>query len=258
MSTRKERLEAGPGVRVEAVTYSGDIVVERGPTGFVDVEVRGGNPETYRIEQHGHVVSITPESRRGRTRRFSSSNLVLTVPEDAELRLKTGSGDLFAHAPLASVEGSVASGDIHIGTVLGDAHLKSASGDVYLDECRGDIRVNSASGDVRLGIMEGRVVTHSASGDVYVDRACSTVTTRTASGDVTVHELAGDGLEGKTLSGNVRVGIPPRRIVDVDLQSLSGELKNNLPRSAGSSGGTRRTLSIRLKTVSGNLYLDGA
>ena len=61
---------------------------------------------------------------------------------------------------------------------------------------------------------------------------------------------------GKTLSGNLKIGIPPRRRVDFDVQSLSGEMRSDLPPGDGSP--PERTIEIKVKTISGDVLLVGA
>ena len=103
----------------------------------------------------------------------------------------------------------------------------------------------------------GRDVTaNSASGDVVVRSVAGTMTVRTASGDVTVHSFDGSHLEAKTLSGTMRIGVPPSRIIDFDMQSLSGELRNDL--TDGDGDDPERSLTLRLKTLSGDVYLANA
>ncbi len=254
MNVRTEKFQVGEEVLVDALTYSGDITLSEGPRGVVEVQLAGGKPDAYRVEQRGRVVSVTPESDRGFARRFSSTNIQLSVPQGTSAKLKCGSGDIVVSATLVDLAATVASGDIRISTVTGDVTLKSASGDIRAGEIGGDLRVSTASGDVHLGRSMADVTVNSASGDVVADYVGGVPPLRSASGDVKVDELAGSAIESKTLSGDVRIGIPPGRIVDLDLQSLSGELKNELSEAA-SSQTAQRSLAIRVKTVSGNLHL---
>lgn len=257
MTTRSELFEVVDDVVVEATTYSGDIVVDEGADGRVAVELRGGNPEGYRVEQRGHVIEVSPEPKRGLGRRFSSTDLVLTVPRRTAIRLKAGSGTVFVNARVGDADIAVASGDVRVRTVEGDLTLKSASGDAFVDGATGRINAATASGDLRVGSVGRDITVNSASGDVSVDDVAGTMTARTASGDVTIHTFSGTHLEGKTLSGTVRIGIPPRRVIDLDLQSLSGDLRNNLS-EARSVDTPERSLTLRLKTLSGDVYLTNA
>ncbi len=257
MTLRRERFEVGDDVVVEASTYSGDVVVDEGEAGRVDVQLRGGNADGYRVEQRGHVISIGPETNRGLSRRFSSTDVVMSVPRGTVVRLKAGSGTVFVNARVGDADIAVASGDVRIETVEGDLNLKSASGDTYVEATSGRISVTTASGDLRVGVAGRDVSVNSASGDVVIDEVSGAMTIRTASGDVTVHRLLGAHLEGKTLSGTMRIGIPPNRIIDLDMQSLSGDLRNNLDEASGDDT-PERSLTLRLKSLSGDVYLMNA
>ena len=68
--------------------------------------------------------------------------------------------------------------------------------------------------------------------------------------------LTGSGLSAKSLSGDLKVGIPPRRRIDFDVQSLSGEMRTDLPPGDGSP--PEKQVTLRVKSVSGNVTLVGA
>jgi DUF4097 and DUF4098 domain-containing protein YvlB len=57
------------------------------------------------------------------------------------------------------------------------------------------------------------------------------------------------------VSGDVRLGIPPRRTLDVEVQTLSGDVRNRLPTGDGSPPEKRVTLTV--KTLSGDITLQG-
>ena len=65
-----------------------------------------------------------------------------------------------------------------------------------------------------------------ASGDAVVSSVNGTARLRTASGDVRIRRYDGEDLLGKTSAGDLTGWIPAKRRIDVDLQSLSGSLRN--------------------------------
>ena len=95
-----------------------------------------------------------------------------------------------------------------------------------------------------------------ASGDAVVGSVDGAVRPRTASGDVKIRRFDAPDLVAKTISGEVSVGILRRRRIDLDLQSLSGSLRNRLPEGDGSP--SEKTIRLRAKRVSGDLTLVGA
>ena len=76
----------------------------------------------------------------------------------------------------------------------------------------------------------------------------------TVSGDIAVRCCDASDLTVRTMSGDVALGLPERRKVELDYESVAGDLRNEIERSA-SSGAPERTIAIRCRTVSGDLTL---
>ena len=112
--------------------------------------------------------------------------------------------------------------------------LAAAAGDLRATSVGGDADVQCASGDVFLGKVGGRVQARSASGDVRVD------------------VFEGASCDCKSMSGDVHLGIPPGRTVDVDITTMSGDVRNEFDMGHGGDG---KRVSLRVKTVSGDVYL---
>lgn len=251
MSGQLQTFEVGDRIRIEATASSGGIVVSVGPAGVVEVTLE--DPSGYVVEHRGELITVTPE--RGRLRRRGASDIHLRVPAAVSLGLKTASGDVMVNVPVREVEVSTASGDIRLGSA---ARLKaqSGSGDVHIDAVETLAEVNTGSGEVRIGVVEHDLQVNTASGDVDVDRIGRTAGLKSASGDLTVRRFDGTDLRLNTLSGDARVGVPPHRVLDCDLQTLSGELRNRLPTGDGSE--PELQVSLRIKTMSGDVTLEGA
>ena len=254
MSERKQRFEVGTSVRIEAATSSGDISARPGDAGEVLVTVKGPGADDYQITQHGDTIRVLPENT-GVLRRFSTAEVFLTTPSGASLHLTAASGDISVQAPVADVEATAASGEIRVGSVSGAGRLRTASGDIQVDSVGGRLFVDSASGDVRVGRVGSDMAAHSASGDISVDYAAGAVDVNTASGDLQVLHVDGDDVRVKTVSGDVRLGIPPRRTLEVEVQTLSGDVRNRLPTGDGSPPEKRVVLTV--KTLSGDITLHG-
>ncbi len=249
-----EVFTVGERVRIEASTTSGDIIVSPGEPGVVDIRIEDGLGN-FMVEQSGDLILIKP-NRSGFFSRFASADIHLAVPGSAELALHCTSGDVLVNTPVREVEVSSASGDVRIDDVARSVKVRSASGDVWVGGVGEQLTVTTASGTVRAGDVGRDFTATSGSGDVYVDRVGETASVKAASGDISVHRFDGTELSVKTLSGDLRIGIPPRRLLDVDLQTLSGELRNRLPEGDGSD--PERSVSLRLTTVSGDVTLRGA
>lgn len=252
MTRSKETFAVGNRPRVELSTRSGDIFVAEGPAGEIEVTL-DGSPKRFAVSQHGDTIVVEPEGGIGLG---SSTDISVKVPAQTSALLKCTSGDVFVDALLSGLEVGVASGDVRVRTVTGDASVKTASGDTTIETVEGRLDIATASGDVRIGRVGLELAMATASGDAVVDSVDGSVSLRTASGDVKIRRFDGPDLTAKTLSGDVTVGIPRRRRIDLDLQSLSGSLRNRLPEGDGSP--PEKTIRLRVKSVSGDLVLTGA
>jgi DUF4097 and DUF4098 domain-containing protein YvlB len=252
MSKRQERFEVGPRPGIELATFSGDIVVTEGPDGVIEVLLNGA-PDKFTIEQRGDTIVVQPEG----SRRFArATDITAKVPPGTAAQLKCTSGDLLVEVPLSRLDAAVASGDVRARAITGDATIKSASGDTAIDNVDGRLEINTASGDARIGHVGFELTMNTASGDARVDSVDGPVRLRTASGDVRIRRFDGGDLTAKTLAGDLTVGIPKRRRIDLDLQSLSGSLRNRLPEGDGSP--PEKTITLSIKSVSGDVTLTGA
>ncbi len=253
MTDRREQFDVGDRPRLEVSNTSGHIAVVAGDPGRIDVAIEGSG-DKYTIEHYGSTVVIRPE--RGLLKRIFSSDIVARVPEGTDIEAKNASGDVSIDVDAGDVDVVTASGDIRVRTVAGTARLKVASGDIGLDHVAGSLDVVSASGDVRAVRVDGDVAVKSASGDASVATIGGSVSLSSASGHLKVGRLEGEDIQIRTLSGDVVVGIPPRRRIELDMQSMSGDLRNRLPEGDGSP--PEATVRIKASSVSGDVTIQGA
>lgn len=107
--------------------------------------------------------------------------------------------------------------------------ISTASGNVRIEDVTGDVEAETASGDVRVSNVTGKIEASSASGNVEVENVAGEVSAKTASGDVDVliKELTGTSdLKFSTASGDVKVAVPANTNADVEMQTMSGSVKN--------------------------------
>lgn len=145
---------------------------------------------------------------------------------------------------------SSVSGEVEVTGVTGDLTAKSVSGEVTVNDVSGSLHISSVSGSVRVGKVEGTASAKSTSGDVSVD----------------VISLEGaESMEFGSVSGDVRVKLPGNLDADVQMSTMSGDLKTDFPltieeakrgsgrKASGRLGSGSRIL--KLSSVSGDLSL---
>jgi DUF4097 and DUF4098 domain-containing protein YvlB len=248
-NSRHEEFQVGGRHRVEINLPSGEVVFLPGEHGRVEVDVEGRNAEDLVIEQRGgRVVLRTPH---GSGSRWDSFEVTVRTPAGANLEVNVASADVDVQVALGSLAARLASGDIRAGEIEADATVQTASGDVELANVGGNLAVNTASGGVRLGRADRRVEVQTASGVVRLKTVLAALSCSTQSGDIEVEHYEGGDLECNSTSGDVRIGLPSGRTLDVDLNTLSGDIRSDF----SPEGGDGATARLRVKTISGDINL---
>jgi DUF4097 and DUF4098 domain-containing protein YvlB len=246
---RRETLDVGERPRIELNLPSGDAVFLPGEQGKVEVQVEGHHAEEFVIEQLGdRIVLRTPG---GWGSRWDSFDVSVRVPAGVDLEVRAASADVRVEVDLGSLGASLASGGLKAQKIGGNAAVETASGDVELGEVGGQLAVSTASGDVRVGEGRGHTAVNTASGEARLGSVLGALAVSTQSGDLEIEHYAGDDLECNSTSGDVRVGLPPVRALDVDLNTISGDIRSDFS-PEGEDGATAR---LRVKTVSGDIAL---
>lgn len=235
---------------VECSFPAGSLTVETGPPGSATVTVDTARPDAWRRSQTGDRISVVYE--RGFLSGGGRAQVRLTVPEGSSLNVTTASADVRSLVGLERVSISTASGNIDL-TETGTVSIKTASGDVYVERVRNDLTVKSASGDVRAGHVEGATTITTASGDLNVEVAHGPLSATSASGDVRVARYLGDDVEASTMSGDLVLALPSGISVKLKAHTLSGKV--HLPERRPAQDGSARPVSVRAKSVSGDIRI---
>jgi DUF4097 and DUF4098 domain-containing protein YvlB len=247
--SRHEEFQVGGRHRIEVTLPAGEALFLPGEPGRVEVDVEGRNAEDLVIEQRGGRIMVrTP---RGSGSRWDSFEVTVRTPAGADLEVNAASADVDVQVASGTLLARLASGGVRAGEVEGDATVQTASGDVELGEVGGNLSVTTASGDVRLGRADGRAVVQTASGEVQLGTVLAALSSSTQSGDFEVEDYEGGDLECNSTSGDVKIGLPSGRTLDIDLNTLSGDIRSDFSPEDG-DGATAR---LRVKTVSGDIIL---
>ena len=211
---------------IYVATGSGDIHVSRGGDDHVHItgHVHAGwsafgdvssrlrqivdNPP---ITQAGNTIHIGDTNDRGLFNNISI-DYEITVPVNAALNLRSGSGDLDVNNVARYLSATSGSGTIRARGIHGPAELGTGSGDIELGESGpAAVRAKTGSGSLRIHGLDGSVNARTGSGDVEVDgRITGASSVSAGSGSVRLH-LTPDtrfNLEASTGSGDIHVNLP--------------------------------------------------
>ena len=252
--TRREELDVGPEPSLALRMVSADLRILEGEPGRITVAVDGPHADRFTIEQVGDRVMVEQPSG---ALRWESGDVTITAPAGVAVRARLASADMEASVTLRDLRADVASGDLRLGHVAGEVRVKSASGDVRTGDISGDLEVTTASGDVRVGTVAGKADVNTASGSCWLESVGAGLSVRSASGDIVVRSYAGADVRMQTMSGDVRIGFPPGRTLEVDLSTLSGDVRNTLgPRADTADGEVHDRVRVYARTISGDITIE--
>jgi DUF4097 and DUF4098 domain-containing protein YvlB len=247
--SRRETFEVGGRPGIEVNLPSGDVVILPGENDTVEFLIEGRHADDLVVEQRGGKIVLRISD--GSVSRWDSFDVTVRTPAGADLEVRVASADVDVQVALGSLGANLASGNIKVAEIENHATIESASGDVELGEVGGSLAVSTASGDVMLRRADGRAEMHTASGEIRLGSVLASLSVSTQSGDFEVEHLGSGDLECNSTSGDVRIGLPPGRTLDVDLNTVSGDIRSDFSPEDG-DGATAR---LRVKTVSGDIVL---
>lgn len=258
--TMERTLAVGTPARVSIGNIRGSVDVRPGEEGVVNIRavkhLDSGDSDTevlIRQEESGHVRAETRWRGWGRSlfgrRRPCRVDYTVGVPPACDLEVKGVSS-------AAHIQGL--QGHIDLESVSGDLTLRDLAGRIVLQTVSGTVRGERVSGPVRLATVSGDL--HLQSSHLPAARA------KTISGDIALETPLGEGpYRFESVSGDLRLVVPPQTACTVIGKSLSGRAHLALP----STGGEHRRgrwrfevqvggVEVHLESVSGSLYVEAA
>lgn len=243
-------------VSVRIAAGSVEIFAEERGTATVDVTERGDGTESAatQIRFDGDGLAVVAPEPTGWLRRGYRDHVVIRVPTGCALSVRAVSADLRCAGRYRTATIGTASGQVYVGTVDGELDVTAMSGGIRADRVGGAAHVNSASGNVRLASAGGQVTAHTASGDIDLGDLAGSAHLITTSGGVTIGTARAGALRIRTMSGDVKAGVAAGTGVWLDLSSVSGRTRNDLPMSAEPPTGGA-PLTIAVQSISGDIHV---
>jgi DUF4097 and DUF4098 domain-containing protein YvlB len=253
-------------VWLEAHTPGGEELVER-----ATVECRPAG------RRHIVVVKVPKQGMGSRFIRRNPVTVRVDLPEGSDVTVVAGSADVEVTGLIGTGDFTTSSGDVAADDVAANLTARSASGGLTVGAVGGDLKVQTASGDLRCSSVAGRAVFTTASGDIEVGAASGQVEVKATSGAVRLGELAhgarvtnvsGDvrvlaidegTLHVRSVSGSVVVGVVTGVDLHVDVETMSGEVRSDIPLD-DKPGSARKDALVELsvRSVSGNVEIERA
>ncbi|OFW08174.1 MAG: hypothetical protein A3H96_23430 [Acidobacteria bacterium RIFCSPLOWO2_02_FULL_67_36] len=253
-----------PDVRV--TTFDGSIQVRSWdkPEVLVEIEKRGATREAVEAleitsRQHGNTIDL--EVRRPRketleigvfgTHRNATARLIVTVPQRANLRARSGDGS------------------IRVERVEGGIDLRSGDGGIRAIDVTGELTIDTGDGSVVVDGLAGSLALQTGDGGIDVTGRPTAIRLHTGDGSIVVRAQPGTEMTGdwdiSSGDGGVSVYLPSDFGADLDAHTGDGVIHNDLGLSAEKGGEeSRRTLrgrlgtggrSLRIRTGDGSIRL---
>jgi DUF4097 and DUF4098 domain-containing protein YvlB len=261
---RSETFSDVSAVDVSVVTRSGDVTLHAIDGDTLEVTLSADSSkneyllETAQISfdaDNKHLVIRTqPNGSDGSSRSFgkmakkswfdfggSDLDVFVTLPTGSSLSVKTISGDV-------SIHGAVR-----------DVGVSSISGDVSANGSCDALEVKTTSGDVTTGKVRDKLKCRSVSGDVKCLGAAATTDINSASGDINLWANQPGDINVKSVSGDVKIRVARGLVVDINGNSVSGDLGTNIDLDSSADGvSDEEVIAIKITTVSGDIRVDKA
>lgn len=118
--------------------------------------------------------------------------------------------------------------------------VKTVSSDVDVNHSLTNLEITSVSGDVRIS-----------------QNATENCTVKTVSGDIATHTFSTCTYTLKSISGDIKASVAPDLNIDVDGNSISGDLKSEISLDSGenSLSTENKIVKITASTISGDFNL---
>lgn len=174
----------------------------------------------------------------------------------ADTRVKTAVGDIHVDES-ARLEANTATGNVSVDRATGHAEIGTGSGDLRIREIDGTAVLKNSNGETRVGEVTGDVRVNVANGDILVDRAHAGVQAKTAAGDIRLDEVIRDRVVLETAVGEIEVGIREGSAAWLELNSMTGSVRNTLSAADG-PGGSTETVEVKAHTYTGDIVIRRA
>lgn len=268
--SRTSRLSRGGIVDIE--TLSGDITITGGSGSDVQIQatkrVRAQDDARGRellaelrvevTERPGRVEIRAIHPRGGPRNTSAGIDFTLSVPNGADVFVKTFSGDVRVTNIRGELRAETMSGDITVADASRVHTAKTMSGDLQITDAEGEISGGTMSGDVIIRNVKGRSLNvNTTSGDLMltgIDVERADVGSINGTIDYSGRLQKGGRYQLHTHSGDVRLTPTTAQGFDVEARTLNGDIVSQyqMKLSQESEAGGRRGPSRSIRGTFGD------
>jgi hypothetical protein len=221
--TRDDSFSVGESPALVVTSENGSIDVETGPAGTIRVlaTLRNAPRVQYEAIEQGNTVTVEAEVDSGA--RNAGADIVVSVPAETEVELKTSNGRI-------EIQGLEAPGTLR--TSNGRVVMKQLEGDFDARTSNGPIEVTSMEGEATLATSNGPVTLDKVKGNgpVTLDKVKGAFDVDTSNGNISFsgEMTAGGDNRLETSNGSVTVELGGTPSVELDASTSRGEVTSEL------------------------------
>lgn len=189
---------------------------------------------------------------------------VVHAPRKCSLKVKSVSSELIAEGFEGEFSFQSVSGEMNLHDLTGPMKVNTVSGEVNLTDLAGDLRLNAVSGKVSGNRIHGSAHLDTVSGNVSLEESnLRSVEAHTVSGGMVYQTDFGEGpYRFNSVSGDVKLLIPPETHCSAELHTISGKISTKLTATSISRQNGNQMVEIQgggvkvtQQSISGNLSL---
>ena len=244
----EDLFDVGVGGNLRVDVYDADVEVVTGAAGGATVQIylrsndmdwaRGIFAEmeiSTRLDGSSVVIETTKKPSRSWWNNTGNRwlNLIarVQIPEEFDLDISTGDGDVSVDSLRGQVRIHTSDGDISVARLEGPAiTLQTSDGDIEADSLTADrVEIDTSDGDIDIGSLSGSVIAETSDGDIRVRlAAASEASFQTGDGDVRIELSQAAPLDISTGDGDIDIIAPRSLAANVELRGEDVELVGGL------------------------------
>jgi len=206
---------------LEISSLTGDITIKKGTSNEVAVKGMWNDEKvSVKVDYDGKTLTIKEKKIRNNVG-GNASNWVLMVPDNLDLGVNSGTGDLSISGVKADLDANSGTGDIEVRDMEGRFDLNSGTGGLDIADAKGKFDLNSGTSYVRVANSEGKFEANSGTGNVEFEKVKPTGNSTLNSGTGNVEFVLSDELAAD-LTLNSGTG---NAVLDFDGNKIEGDFE---------------------------------
>jgi DUF4097 and DUF4098 domain-containing protein YvlB len=132
-------------------------------------------------------------------------HLVVTIPDDMEVRITDSAGDLYIQQVHNSCTIRDSSGDIIVEDSGGPVEITDTDDDILLSDIQGNLTIDDTGGEIEAASVRGEITIQDGAGNINISDVTGRVYLHDNTGSITIEKVRGDVSIVGGGKGNVRI-----------------------------------------------------